>query len=168
MKAWYAVHTKPRREGEADEQLQRQGFETYLPLIQVRRLRRGKRQAVIEPLFPRYLFVHVDPDEKSIAPIRSTRGVSGMVKFGHALVPIPGDLVDYLMSCEDPELGCHRPGRVDFQPGDRVQILEGPLTGLDGIFETEKGEDRAMILVSILGRASSVGIALEALERKEE
>jgi transcriptional antiterminator RfaH len=79
---WFAVHTKPRREVEAKTQLCNQGFEAYLPRIQFRKRRKGRWIEFIEPLFPRYLFIEVDPTVQSIAPVRNTFGVSGLVCFG--------------------------------------------------------------------------------------
>ena len=59
MKSWYLVHTKIRQEAVALANLQRQGFECFLPLIWVEKLRRGNLQVVQEPLFPRYLFIRL-------------------------------------------------------------------------------------------------------------
>ena len=82
MKYWYAVQAKPRQENTAEENLRRQGFDTYLPKIQLRRRRRDKWTKVVEPLFPRYLFIHLEPGVDNWAPLRSTLGVSTVVRFG--------------------------------------------------------------------------------------
>ena len=76
MTNWYAVQTKPRQELVAEQNLQRQGFVTYLPRIRLRKRKRNKLVDAVEPLFPRYLFIHVDPDQDSLAPVRSTLGVA--------------------------------------------------------------------------------------------
>jgi transcriptional antiterminator RfaH len=52
MQAWYAIYTKPKQETVAEENLQRQGFETYLPWIKHPKRRRGKWLDVTERLFP--------------------------------------------------------------------------------------------------------------------
>ena len=80
MKSWYAIQTKPRQEAIAQLHLQRQRFETYLPQILLRKCKRDKWTKIVEPLFPRYLFIHIDPDENNLAPVRSTRGVTGLVQ----------------------------------------------------------------------------------------
>ena len=59
-RTWYLVQSKPRNEARALENLLRQGYETYLPLIEVERLQRGKLLKRLEPLFPRYLFLHLE------------------------------------------------------------------------------------------------------------
>ena len=79
---WCVVKSKPRAEREAAEQLTRQDYRVVLPeLIQPR-----KRW---EALFPSYLFVQPADETHSIAPVRSTLGVSQLVRLRptHATVP---------------------------------------------------------------------------------
>lgn len=56
---WYLVHTKPKQEKYALENLQRQGYECYLPLLLSERIRQGILMVTDEPLFPRYLFIRL-------------------------------------------------------------------------------------------------------------
>lgn len=162
---WLVVRTKSRQETLALENLERQAFECYLPRLQLRKRRRNKWVDVVEPLFPGYIFVHVDPDQTSITPIRSTLGVNGIVRFGNALVPIPDDVIQYLKLNEQPDTGLHRSDKPLFEKGDGVQIVDGPFTGLQGVYQMDKGEDRVMILIEILGRQSSVALKLDAVAR---
>ena len=80
--SWLLVATKPRSEFVARQHLERQGFEVCLPQITLRKRRQGTWQQVTEPMFPGYVFVGLEMDSQSIAPIRSTRGCSHVVKFG--------------------------------------------------------------------------------------
>jgi len=100
MKPWYAVYTKARQETVAEENLQRQGFETFLPWITQLRRRRGKWLDVTEPLFPRYLFTRLDPAGQDIGPIRSTFGVTRLVTFGDRLRAVPETLIESLGSVD--------------------------------------------------------------------
>ena len=86
---WYLVHTRPRQEEIAREHLARQGYGVYLPRLQLPRRRRGRWLDVVEPLFPRYLFAGARRDEQSVHPIRSTRGVSALVRGGESYAPVP-------------------------------------------------------------------------------
>ena len=97
---WFAVQAKPRQESTTKEQLERQGYHAYLPMMTVRKRRRAAWTASIEPLFPRYLFVHADANQQSLAPVRSTVGVSGLVRFGNVLRPVPDAVVHYLQEVE--------------------------------------------------------------------
>jgi transcriptional antiterminator RfaH len=98
MERWYAVFTKPRQEAVAVRHLNRQGFETYLPLMRRRRLRRGRLIRSEEPVFPRYVFLRVDLEQTNTASVRSTRGVVGFVRFGAYTAPVPDSLVAYLQA----------------------------------------------------------------------
>ena len=81
-KNWFVVITKPRMERDACEHLVHQGFEAYLPFWVNLKKQRGAWQLVQSPMFPQYLFVRPSSPEQSSAPIRSTRGVSQLVRFG--------------------------------------------------------------------------------------
>lgn len=168
MQKWYAVVAKPRQERVADENLQRQEFETYLPLIQLQKRRRGKWEEVIEPLFPRYLFVHVDPDVVSVGPIRSTKGVAGLVRFGMEIKPVPDEVMDFLLRTRDPETGIHLPDQSGFKENDPVTVVDGPFAGLRGIFQKTRGEDRVMVLLEFLGRTNVVTLKRDAVIPAED
>ena len=81
---WYLVQTKPRQEQCALDNLQRQGYECYLPTLRAEKIRQGAVAVVAEPLFPRYLFIRLSQENSapSWAPIRSTKGVTRLVSFG--------------------------------------------------------------------------------------
>ena len=87
---WHVIYTKPRREEIARNKLEKQGCEYYLPLRTLEKLSRGRRVKTSEPLFNRYLFIRLDESGEgpSWAPIRSTLGVSHLLRFSdqHARV----------------------------------------------------------------------------------
>lgn len=145
MLNWYAVHTRPRQEAIAELNLERQGYRSYLPRILLRKRRRDKWKKVVEPLFPRYLFIQVDPNQQSLSPVRSTLGVAGIVRFGNRLHPVPDSVIGYIRQAKNPETSQQRADAWSHQPGNAVQILEGPLAGLSGIFQAANGEERATI-----------------------
>jgi transcriptional antiterminator RfaH len=163
MLNWYAVHAKPRQEAVAEINLQRQGFETYAPKIQVRKRKRDKWVKAVEPLFPRYLFIQVDPEQHSLAPVRSTLGVAGLVRFGQLLRPVPDTVISYLKQMENPETHQYHADEWPHKPGDSVQVLAGPFAGLPAVFQAASGEDRAMLLIDLLGRQNSVVVGMAEL-----
>ena len=163
MKEWYAVQTRPRQEATAELNLARQGYHSYLPKVLLRKRRRDKWTRVVEPLFPRYLFIQVDPSEQSLAPVRSTLGVAGLVRFGQLLRPVPDSVIEYLRQAENPDTHRQHADEWPHQPGDAVQILEGPFAGLSGIFQAATGEERAMLLIELLGRQNSITVAMDEL-----
>ena len=56
---WYLVHTKPRQEGIALDNLMRQDYECYMPTLPVEKIRKSALTLVEQPLFPRYLFIRL-------------------------------------------------------------------------------------------------------------
>lgn len=162
-KQWYTVHSKPRQEITAEQNLQRQGFETYLPKIGLRKRKSSKWVKIVEPLFPRYLFIRVDPGQHSLAPVRSTTGVAGLVRFGNLLQPVPPAVIEYLKQVESLETAQHPADDWPHQPGDKVDILAGPFAGLSGVFQVATGQDRALLLIELLGRQNTATVDLHAI-----
>lgn len=158
---WYLVHAKPRQEAEALRQLERQEYTAYLPRCRVRRRVAGRIAAVIEPMFPRYLFVRLAAGTDDFSPIRSTRGVQGLVRFGGMPARLPDALIAQLRAREG-EAGLIEIA-PEFQPGARVQIAEGPFAGLDAVFEARAGKDRAALLLHLAGQVVRMSLPMDAL-----
>src|SRR5437660_12488192 len=82
---WVVINTHPHREHVALENLHRQDFDAYCPLIRKRRSHARRVETVLRPLFPNYLFVRASTDRKLWRPIDSTYGVRAVVRAGHEL-----------------------------------------------------------------------------------
>ena len=159
---WYLVFTKPRQEQKANRHLREQDFETYLPYCRTQRVRQARRVAVNEPLFPGYLFIRLDTCTDNWAPIRSTPGVSRLVRFGATPTPVPDACIALLRQHEDAQ-GLHPIGQAELHKGDKVRVLDGPFAGLEAVYLTPRGSDRAMILLNVLGSLKPVEIAQEVV-----
>ena len=153
--AWYLVHTKPRQEDIALANLQRQGYDCYLPQMRIERIRRRKLEIATEPMFPRYLFIRLDSSEqgKSWSPIRSTLGVSQLVHFGARAAKVDDALVELLRQREQA-----MPLDALFHSGDSVVLTEGPFAGIEAIYQTADADRRAFILLEILSKPVSMQI----------
>lgn len=162
---WHVIYTKPRREAVALVQLERQGYVCYLPQRSVEKLRRGRRMPCTEPLFPRYLFIHLDSSlfGPSWAPIRSTVGVSHMLRFGDTPVRVDDGLIECLRRQE--QLHCANPQPL-FNEGERVRILAGPYAGLSAVFQMHDGDERALVLIELLRRTTPLRQPLANLRRE--
>ena len=162
---WYAVCCKPRQEAVAEANLVRQDFHVYLPRIRIRRRRRGQWIDAVEVLFPRYLFIRIDPLRCSTAPVRSTRGVAGLVRFGGQPAVVPDEVIDALLQCEDPTSGLHQDNRPRFRTGDRIKLVEGPFAGMEAVFAEQDGEKRVIVLLELLGKTNKVRVARDWVAR---
>ena len=153
---WYLVYTKPRLEKVALENLERQGYRCYLPMIRVEKVKRHQLVDDAEPMFPRYLFVELDTSGQGLSwsPIRSTVGVSQLVRFGTHPAQVHPDLIQAIKNREAQAAVQER-----LQPGDQVLIQDGPFAGLTAIFQEKDAQRRAIILLEILSRPVSMRIA---------
>jgi transcriptional antiterminator RfaH len=164
MTRWYLIFTKPLGEATARAHLSRQGFEVYFPRVLQRIRRAGRWIEQVSPLFPRYLFVGLDEHGQALAPVRSTVGVAGVVKFGAQYTTVPDGVLRELRSRADPETGLHRLQQpAPFVAGSPVRIAEGPLRGLEAAFERDAGADRVLVLLDVLGTSVPVRVPVDAI-----
>ena len=154
-KAWYVVHTKPKQEARALENLQNQGYACFLPMMQVQKLRRQKVQWVTEPMFSRYLFIQLDSQNQNWSPIRSTLGVSKLVSFGAEPAKVSAELVELLQQAPQETIE-----RL-FAPGDSVLVAGGALKGLEGQYIAHDGETRAFVLIDLLGQPQKLRMTID-------
>lgn len=163
MLTWFAVLTKPRAEAEATICLGRQGYECLYP--RTRRTVRAASGMVVrtESLFPRYVFICSDPSLQSLAPVRSTRGVSGIVRFGGEPAAVPEAVIEQIRLRIDVLDGFVKLAAPDLQVGAKVRIQEGPLSGLDAIFHSAAGDDRVRLLLTLLGSERAIVLPRSAI-----
>ena len=154
---WHVCYTKPRQEFRALENLVAQGFEVFLPTILAEKILRKQLIKRSEPLFARYCFVR-GAAHTNWSVLRSTKGVSHLLRFGANLEPatVPAALINHLQSQASP------PQQPLFAPRQPVRISSGPFTGMDGFFDkmqtAANGEERALVLLELLGKTHSIGM----------
>ena len=161
---WYVVHTKPRQELLALENLERQGYCCYLPQLKHKRPKARKLVIIEEPMFPRYLFIGADAafHKKGTSYIRSTKGVHELVRFGSEPAQIHFELLNGIFAREQAQ---HDQPTEPFQAGDSVRVIDGPLAGLESIYQAQTGEERSMILLKLLNRHVKVQVATAQLRK---
>jgi transcriptional antiterminator RfaH len=147
MRAWYLIYSKPQQERLALENLERQGYLSYLPLMRNRRRRKSRYVSIVEPMFPRYLFVHLSDETDNWGPLRSTVGVVNLVRFGMQAARVPDSLIE-MMQGRDEE-GVQTLESPDLKPGDQVRIVEGVMAGYEAIFQARTGKERVVLLLQL-------------------
>jgi transcriptional antiterminator RfaH len=159
LRRWFLVLTKPVGEALAQSNLERQGYRVYYPRLLRACRHRGRWVERVVALFPRYLFVQVEVGQQSLGPVRSTLGVSSLVRCGAQPTIVPDGLVDELVRREDPQSGLHRlAGGRGFARGAPVRVVGGSFDGVEGVFEREEGASRVVVLLRLLGREAPVQI----------
>lgn len=153
--AWYVVYTKPHREAAAQWYLERKGVEVFFPKLQLPAYA-ARRQPVV-PLFPNYIFVHVDMP-KGFYDVIWAPGVSRFVGFNEGITPLSDDVVGFMKTHASPE------GVLVAQSnlcvGHEVEITGGPFAGVLGLIQRPPdAKGRIKILMQLLsGQAVMVDV----------
>jgi transcriptional antiterminator RfaH len=162
--SWCVVQSKPHQERKALEHLQNQGFDAWLPTIQIQKIKAGQLVSQSQPFFSRYLFVRMNPLQDNWASIRSTRGVSQLLRRGHQLSVVPDT---YMHDLQERIANCSQIAALE--SGDLLEIISGPFKNLAATFQRmvhmKSGEERAMALLSILGKEQTMCFDLRDLKK---
>ena len=153
-KEWFILKFKSNSHRLAAKNLNRQGFETFLPLQDT--TSRGTSQFIntSKPLFPGYMFIKFDRADSKWHKINSTYGVSYLITFNSILKSIPTIFVDHLMKRYDTS-GKLIPIRK-LEKGDHVTILEGPFANFIATVEKYEADQRIWILMDLMGRKTKI------------
>lgn len=160
---WYLILTKPNAHISAQKNLQRQGFEVFLPLI-LKTSRKAKNfitNAV--PLFPNYLFVGSKLAKIPWNSLNATRGVAKVVTLDGKYRPVDKDIICGLKSrCDPNDLITVE---ANIKAGDYVKIGKGPFN--DFICEVEKVEDnqRIWVLIELLQQKTRGLVSLDNISQ---
>lgn len=159
---WYLAQLKPNALGVAVRHLRRQGFETFMPLLE--ETRRGAQfETRCVPLFPGYLFVGATGRSADVGAVRSTRGVTRLVKSAGRLSPLPASLVDALQARCD-EAGIYAQNE-DLEVGDGVRITGGPFAQYFGRVHALPSAERIWVLLDVLGRVALTEVPAKDISR---
>ncbi len=160
---WYALRTKSRKEAVVEKRLQDLNVEIFLPWLRLRRRIGTRYRPVLGPLFPGYLFCRLDLFLSGKA-VRYAPGVQDFVKFGNCIAEVEPAVIQALRErCPGGVAEIH--SQV-FKSGTSVLIQEGPLSGLEAVFEREmRGSERVAVLLELLGRRTRLVLPAEMLRR---
>ncbi len=152
---WYVVHTYSGYENKVaqnlmtiveNRRLQELIQEVKVPTEIVVDIKDGNEREVERKLFPGYVLVKMVMTDESWYIVRNTRGVTGFV--GPSSKPVP------LTAAEVEALGVDvREAKVDYEVGDSVELLSGPLEGFIGLVQSiDRDAGKVNVMVSMFGR----------------
>jgi len=154
--AWYALYTRSRFEKKLMGELSERSVEVFLPMREILSRWKDRKKRIWLPLFPGYIFVHHVDTPANRFRILNVPGAVRFVGFNARAVPIPQDQIDAVRRFLESNLS------VDPYPyikiGRRVEVIAGPLTGIQGKLVQKKGRFRFVIQVDLIRRAISVEI----------
>ena len=156
MDEWYLLRSKPRQELRAVENLERQGFTAYCPMLQ-------KKKARVEPLFPGYVFLQHEAfdDNPDYGKVRSTRGVMTFVRFGDEFAKVPEDLLEGVRHQEQSLMGAPA-----FEAGQMVEFTDGPFAEIQAVYLCDRGEERSVVLLNVLNREQRLVVRTDTLRKQ--
>lgn len=151
---WFAIRVKSRFENVVATILNGKGYEKFLPLYNSRRAWSDRIKEIQIPLFPGYVFCRFDVQRR--LPILTTPGVVGIVGIGKIPVPIEDAEIAALQVAVQSGLSA---GPWPFMRiGQKVLVHYGPLSGLEGILLSIKGQHRLVLSVTLLQRSIAVEV----------
>jgi len=171
-KRWYVVKVQSGREGTVQKALARRlqlaGKEEAVPRVLVptevvTELKGGRKTTRKRKLYPGYVLVEVEQDDKGGVPrevwtlVRETTGVGDFVGARGAPEPLPPEEVERLLKAMEGDKEKTPHLKIAFKAGDAVKIKEGPLESFEGVVDDivpAKGIVR--VIVTIFGRATPV------------
>jgi transcriptional antiterminator RfaH len=162
---WYAIHTHPKQEERASNNLMAWNVETFSPKVKKTHPNPYARAPIYvsKPLFPRYIFARFDVNSR-LRKILFTRGVRSVVSFGGVPALVNDEIITLIQS-QVAENGFVEVGE-NLRIGDKIMIEAGPLKNLIGVFKRDvKGSDRVLILLAAINYQGSVVIEREHVRR---
>lgn len=157
---WYALYTRSRHEKVVDGELRGRGVESFLPLHKVLSQWKDRRQWVMKPMFPSYLFARLP--EENLWWVRDVRGVVCAVGNEDGPTPVPVEQVQAVRRMLEESV------QVDpwpyMQVGTLVRVVEGPLIGMEGFIVERSKQSRLVVSVDLLGRSVSTEIEAGSVE----
>jgi transcription antitermination factor NusG len=157
MKNWFVLNTKPKKEFHVEKIFTEAGFEIYNP-----KYRQDDR---VKPFFSGYEFIQFEyPSDYRL--VRYTRGVKKVVGNRDGPIPIPEGVIDQIKGRE--ENGLIELLKYGEEPavGDEIEVVEGPLKGLRGVFKRELTErERVLILLNYVSYQGQLIIEKKKLKK---
>lgn len=158
---WYPVYTRSRAEKKANEELNRKGIQTYLPLKKVVKHWSDRKKIVEEPLIKSYLFAYISARE--YAEVLMTNGVAGFIYFSSQIASIPDqqihDLKLLLATDADLELIDY-----DIKPGESVLIKAGPFKGIIAELVSLHNKQRIILRLQNMGYSININTSIAFVE----
>ena len=152
--AWYAVWTRSRHEQMVREQLERKGFDAFLPTITRWSRWKDRKKQIDWPLFPGYCFARLNVTDRM--PVLKCSGVVNIVSFNGDIAPIPDHEIESIRQLIETDL--------QFDPcplireGMLVEVVYGPLRGVVGRLVRKGSHARLVLAVELIGQGVSVEV----------
>ena len=157
MKNWFVLNTKPKKEFQVERLFEEGGLDFYCP--------RYIQETRKKPFFAGYGFIYFDyPAQYKL--VKYTRGVKRIIGNQDGPIPIPEEVIQQIKQREiDGYIELEKYGGIP-EIGDEIEVMEGPMKGLRGIFRKELSEkERVVILLNYVSYQGQMIIEKKKLKK---
>ncbi len=160
---WYALYVKSRHEFLTYNELMKKGIIAYLPYVKKLRQWKDRKKYVNFPLFPGYLFVHIEPVQKQFLSVVKTPGVVRLLSYRPGYpIAVSSDEINSL------KIMLESGRKIDIFPhlkeGMQVRVRRGPLKGAVGTLLRKEEDYMIFVNIELLGRSVGVRIYSDDVE----
>lgn len=173
-KKWYVLHTYSGYENKVKKNLETRietmGLENNvfgieIPTETVTEIKEnGRRVENEKKVFPGYVLVRMEMDDRSWAAVRNTPGVTGFVGSQGNPAPLTRDEFNKIM--KRTSTSAPKKTTSSFEVGQSVKVTNGPLADFDGtISEVSVETGKVKVMVSIFGRETPVELSFDQVAK---
>lgn len=167
MQAWYVLQTKPCKEKDVSQLLTLGGFEVFNPQIKEVCYRAGTSFFKTSPLFPNYIFLHADLNDKNnFHLVKYTRGLNKIICAGHTPIALSNEIIETIQHRTTSEGLITK--QVGLKTGDKIRVKKGPLKELIGILQKPASADgRVQVLLKLINYEMQAKLHWTEVERSQ-
>ncbi len=173
-KKWYVLHTYSGYENKVKKNLENRiesmglennVFAIEIPTESVTEIKDGGRRVETEKkVFPGYVLVRMELDDRSWAAVRNTQGVTGFVGSQGNPAPLTREEYNKIMKRTSHE--APKKTSTSIEVGHSVKVISGPLAEFDGVVsEVSPESGKVKVLVSIFGRETPVELSFDQVAK---
>jgi len=159
--SWFVLRSKPQKEAALSSQLIARGLDVFYPSIHVHPI--NPRSRSVRPLFPGYLFAHINLEQTGFSELHWVPFSLGLVAFDGIPVQVSEAIIQGIRNQVEK---INTPGpRVFNDPaqGELVTIKDGPFAGYEAIFDIRlSGSERVRVLLKLLQQKRQFPLELPA------
>jgi len=160
-KVWYAIYTRSRAEKKVAAELQAKGIECFLPLQKKLRQWKDRKKWVDTPVIPGYCFVHIN--HKSYYEVLQSSNVVGYVTFEGKAAQVNEKQIDDLKTLLHQHDFDVEITQDTFAPGKKVEIIRGPMVGVQGELSKIKGKNKFLLTIEQINKTFVVEVPADAV-----
>jgi len=173
-KRWYIVHAYSNFEKKVADAIRERAAaagledcfeEIVVPMEEVVEVRRGRKVSTERKIFPGYVLVKMDMNDRAFLLIKNTPKVTGFLGADNKPQPISETEAQRILN--QVKEGVDRPKpSISFEIGEQVRVADGPFASFSGhVEEVDEERARLKVAVSIFGRATPVELEYGQVEK---